>query len=465
MIEKVDIIVKTEIRDVVLTVQRCDLLKVEAVIVLPTNEFFNIKDCDWENKTPKSVMGKFVKELSGSERISLQKKIDETLTKDHSYTQTGFPFGHTIIVTADKNQSLLFTNTVKYDIDAIRKLAVSLNNEKLMMERELDDIGYLNPQAKFGYSEEEWHNVERKVSQMRHRDSEIEYSLKLYYETFLMAIGYSIRNIVKVSQVNKIKRVAIPLLGSGWGGLDEKLVFETIIGELNRAIISRNTFAKFLPFLKNYPEQVLIILSPQSRLQRQSVLQAIQTIVSTDASQSSSKDTLRLIQNEIDAVNQRIEALEKIGEDVPSSLLDQKEDLIKDGKLLKALLMKTDTIIEGDQIMGDKYEVGQAGAVGPNSHAHDMTFNQIWNQNANDIDLNELIKELSVLRKQLKIEATEPEHDSAVGAVASAEVAAQNGDGAKVLEHLATAGKWVLDVAQKLAIPVAIAALKSALGL
>jgi hypothetical protein len=32
-------------------------------------------------------------------------------------------------------------------------------------------------------------------------------------------------------------------------------------------------------------------------------------------------------------------------------------------------------------IMGDQYNVyGQAGAVGPNAHSHDLTFNQVWKQ-------------------------------------------------------------------------------------
>ena len=45
-----------------------------------------------------------------------------------------------------------------------------------------------------------------------------------------------------------------------------------------------------------------------------------------------------------------------------------------------------------------------------------------------------------------------------------AEVAAKNGDGPKALEHLQNAGQWALDVALKIGVPVAIAALKTALG-
>jgi hypothetical protein len=116
-------------------------------------------------------------------------------------------------------------------------------------------------------------------------------------------------------------------------------------------------------------------------------------------------------------------------------------------------------------VMGDEYTVGQAGVVGPGGHAHDMTFNQIWNQAGSDIDLSVLASELSELRARLKEEAMDPDHDIAVGEVASAERAAREGDGPTVLEHLAKAGQWALDVATRIGVPVAVAALKTALGL
>jgi hypothetical protein len=122
-------------------------------------------------------------------------------------------------------------------------------------------------------------------------------------------------------------------------------------------------------------------------------------------------------------------------------------------------------IIIKEQIMGDKYTVGQAGAVGPQSHAHDMNFNQLWQQGADEkIDLTTLATELSLLRSKLKEEATEPHQDAAVGAIASAEVAAKEGKGPEALEHLAKAGKWALGVAEKIGVGVATAALKEALG-
>ena len=126
-------------------------------------------------------------------------------------------------------------------------------------------------------------------------------------------------------------------------------------------------------------------------------------------------------------------------------------------------------IYAGELIMGDKmrdkYTAGQAGAIGPGAHAHDMTFNQIWNEAKEGIDLSILTRELAELRSKLKDEATEPEHDTSIGAIASAESSAKEGNGPKALEYLSKAGKWAFDKATKIGVPVATKALMVALGL
>ncbi|HET9533305.1 MAG TPA: hypothetical protein VFQ92_23325 [Blastocatellia bacterium] len=119
----------------------------------------------------------------------------------------------------------------------------------------------------------------------------------------------------------------------------------------------------------------------------------------------------------------------------------------------------------GEFTMGDKYNVGQAGAVGPHSHAHDMNFNQIWNQMSGDVSPAQLADDLAKLREALLKEAKEPEEYSQIGAVASAEVEAKNGQGSKALEYLSKTGKWVLDVATKIGTTVAAAAIKESLGI
>lgn len=115
--------------------------------------------------------------------------------------------------------------------------------------------------------------------------------------------------------------------------------------------------------------------------------------------------------------------------------------------------------------MGDTYKVGQAGAVGPGAHAHDMTFTQIGDQIEESVDLARLADELSSLRQAMKEQATAAEHDIAISDIAKAEQAAKTRDSSKVAEHLQSAGTWALDIASKIGVPLAIEALKQATGI
>ena len=56
----------------------------------------------------------------------------------------------------------------------------------------------------------------------------------------------------------------------------------------------------------------------------------------------------------------------------------------------------------GEITMGDTYQAGQAGAIGPNAHAHDMTLSQTWNRLEGTVDLDQLAEELSKLRQEMK---------------------------------------------------------------
>jgi hypothetical protein len=117
-------------------------------------------------------------------------------------------------------------------------------------------------------------------------------------------------------------------------------------------------------------------------------------------------------------------------------------------------------------IMGDQYNVhGQAGAVGANAYAHDMTFNQVWNQLESRLDLAKLADDLGRLREAMEREAAEPGHRLAAGAVAAAEQSAREKDGPKVMEYLKAAGKWAWSIAEKIGADLAKEALKGALGL
>jgi len=81
------------------------------------------------------------------------------------------------------------------------------------------------------------------------------------------------------------------------------------------------------------------------------------------------------------------------------------------------------------------------------------------------IDLSVLAKELAKLRTELKKEASEPDHDISIGTIASAESSAREGNGPKTFEYLSKTGKWAIDVATKIGVPVATEALKKAIGL
>ena len=119
----------------------------------------------------------------------------------------------------------------------------------------------------------------------------------------------------------------------------------------------------------------------------------------------------------------------------------------------------------GKTIMGDAYKIsGQAGAVGPNAHAHDNTFNQLVNQINQSIDLSALAKELSELHQAIKDKQdSSPQADIALVKVAEAEIAACEKDTAKVVEHLKAAGKWTMDFAKEIGKDVVAEAIKQAM--
>jgi uncharacterized protein YjbI with pentapeptide repeats len=104
----------------------------------------------------------------------------------------------------------------------------------------------------------------------------------------------------------------------------------------------------------------------------------------------------------------------------------------------------------------------QTGAVGPNAHAHDMTFQQVQNQS--NLDLPQLAEELAKLRTAMKQETEGTrEQDKAIIVVADAEEAAAKGDGPTALRHLKAAGQWTLGIAEKIGVAVAVEAIKRAM--
>ncbi|WNZ06173.1 hypothetical protein [Streptomyces sp. 11x1] len=116
-------------------------------------------------------------------------------------------------------------------------------------------------------------------------------------------------------------------------------------------------------------------------------------------------------------------------------------------------------------IMRDKYEIsGQAGAVGPEAHAHDLEFKQTQQHYRPQFDLAELARELEILRQELRQQATTSEHDIAVVEVGAAVEAAERGDEPETLNRLRRAGRWALEAATAIGTGVAANAIQASLG-
>jgi hypothetical protein len=107
----------------------------------------------------------------------------------------------------------------------------------------------------------------------------------------------------------------------------------------------------------------------------------------------------------------------------------------------------------------DRYIIqGQAGALGPNARVYAQDFQLP----SDDLNLPRLAQELAQLRAGMKREAQgTAEQDEAIGAVAAAEKAADQGNGSAVLQNLrAAAGEWSLGIAEKIGATGAAEAIK-----
>jgi hypothetical protein len=80
-------------------------------------------------------------------------------------------------------------------------------------------------------------------------------------------------------------------------------------------------------------------------------------------------------------------------------------------------------------------------------------------------ELAKLAAELDRLRQALEAGASQPDQHAAADAVGAAADAAAQNDEPTMLQHLAKAGKWALDAATRLGLPIAQAAIMRGLGL
>jgi hypothetical protein len=104
-------------------------------------------------------------------------------------------------------------------------------------------------------------------------------------------------------------------------------------------------------------------------------------------------------------------------------------------------------------ITGSKVEGSVSNQI---THIHDV---------AGKIDLKQLAEELALLKAALKDKAQDTEHFVEMAEVAQAEKAAKANDRQGLLQHLKNVSAWTLDVATKIAVPLAVEALKLATGL
>ncbi len=120
-------------------------------------------------------------------------------------------------------------------------------------------------------------------------------------------------------------------------------------------------------------------------------------------------------------------------------------------------------IVHGDKVGGNKGDTITAQnsvGVGKRFKMDGVEINQNLTQTNEGLDMPALAKELEKLRIALLQQATEPEQIVMASEVAHAEKAAKDGDESKTLEYLKKTGDWVLDIAGKIGVPIAIEAFK-----
>jgi hypothetical protein len=112
----------------------------------------------------------------------------------------------------------------------------------------------------------------------------------------------------------------------------------------------------------------------------------------------------------------------------------------------------------------NEYKADRGGVViGDGAKTRDVIVRQ--NLNEFSVDLERLSGELVLLRNAMKSAAdgSEPAHDMAIGQVAAAEHAARAGNRQGTKAALASAGKWALQIAEKIGVDLATAAIKDAM--
>lgn len=227
-------------------VGRGNLLHSDGPKVLPTNEFFNLGDSDCNNSNPKSIIGQYLQPLTDRDRRLLQNTIDGALGRDAiTKTSLGYGFGHTVIAKW-KSDCLIVTNTVKYDVEKLNRRVKQTGVDGPKAGCHSQHLSEAMPQEPPNHPEQEAYSEtqpnrrapRRLIDGTREQLEDQYYKSRVHYDTCLMAIGQCIENIVRVALQHGLDRIAIPLLGAGWGGLSQKAVFTTLLCYLSKSLIT-----------------------------------------------------------------------------------------------------------------------------------------------------------------------------------------------------------------------------------
>ena len=125
------------------------------------------------------------------------------------------------------------------------------------------------------------------------------------------------------------------------------------------------------------------------------------------------------------------------------------------------------SIRDGEIIMGDKFEAhghAQVGNMGNEAQIGTISFGDP-SAALENIDFAALVPELRLLRVEMRRLAATTEEDEAVVAIGQALAAAEKEDSSSLSHHLKSAGQWAFALASSIGGGVALAAIKSALGL
>lgn len=124
------------------------------------------------------------------------------------------------------------------------------------------------------------------------------------------------------------------------------------------------------------------------------------------------------------------------------------------------------------QNIDDSHAVGKmsqqsdaAGAAQAIRKSSAQEMEQIVQTKLAGVDLPTLAEQLAVLRAAMRDEPDGPDRDIAIGSIAQAEKAAELGQPSKVAEYLKTAGRWALEVAEKIGVGVAVVAIRAVIGI